>query len=86
MEPPLVHQQLGVFLLLYYSTVLSKEDDSLDQMYSQVLSAPVKSNHPTASNVEDDDDDDDDPADPKYDHIQRYSQEDMGQSCHIKQR
>ncbi len=64
---------------VYYSTVLSKKDDSLDEMYSQVQEAPVKSNHPRTSNV----DDDDDPADPRYDHIQRYSQEDIGRSCHL---
>ncbi len=59
---------------VYYSTALSKEDDSLDQMYNQVQAAPVKSSHSTKSN--------DDPEEQRYDHVQRYSHEDMEQSCY----
>ncbi len=57
-----------------YSTALNKEDDSLDQMYSQVQAAPVKSSHPKKSN--------DDTEEQRYDHVQRYSHEDMEQSCY----
>ncbi len=53
---------------------LNKEDDTLDQMYSQVQAEPVKSSNPTKSN--------DDPEEQRYDHVQRYSHEDMEQSCY----
>ncbi len=59
---------------VYYSTALNKEDDSLDQMYSQVQAAPVKSSNSTKSN--------DDPEEQRYDNVQRYSHEDMEQSCY----
>ncbi len=52
-----------------YSIALSKEDDSLDQMY---MAAPIKSSYPTKSN--------DDPEEQRYDYIQRCSHEDIEQS------